>query len=229
MKHPVRKVGLSVRDDENGNPIIEEVDVVQYAISNQYFFLGVAVSSRDSINNSSTITEIRSAAATAVAFSCIFLEAGINAVIDSTLLGNNDARISETGIHTLRVLSESHNGDIVRKLSPLDKFRILLLSAGGPRYSKGERIYQDAELLFKLRSSIVHPKMYSYLPQDDGVREYRSEEQLIQSLSQRFEIYQADDDHKLNPLTSCLTAGCIEWAISTSVKFWNHFLSSLLQ
>ncbi|MGI8748508.1 MAG: hypothetical protein ACR2J4_09215, partial [Deinococcus sp.] len=227
MTHPVRKLGLSTKKDEDGRDIIEEVDVEQYAVSNQYFFLGIAVSARDSINEHSTERETKSVAATSVVFSCTFLESGINAVIDSALLGNNDARISESGIRTLKILNDSHGGDVIAKLSGLEKYQILLSSIGVTPLAKGERIYQDADLLFRLRNSILHPKMYSYFPHEDGVKEYRSDRKLAQALSERFKFDDPINPTMGNPLISCLTRECATWSASISTRFWNHFLSLL--
>jgi hypothetical protein len=105
--------------------------------------------------------------------------------------------------------------------SILDKYQIALALADKQEFDKGAAPYQDVRLLIKLRNALVH-----YEPEYTA-RDSSGSRKLEQNLQGRFH---------LNPLTGsrtpffperCMSHGCAQWAVESSVKFVDDFCGRL--
>lgn len=213
-----------------GKDIVERFEVLATVTSNQYFLLGVSYDSLKSINGIEDDSKRRRLVASTVVFLCSFLEAGINAIIDGAIIGNNNAKISKEGLRLIAILNQSHNGNIIQKLPTLDKYIVISSIEFEEKIDKGHKIFQDVNLLFKLRNMIMHPKIYANNLAEGEIVKFRDEARLIRSLSERYKVeFDGDalDYVPQNPLKICLTEDCAKWAFRIAVQFWNNFLSKL--
>jgi hypothetical protein len=103
----------------------------------------------------------------------------------------------------------------------LKKYEIALALAQKDSFDRGDVIYQDTKLLIKLRNALIH---YEPLSSTGSAKASRDEEERFRG------------KFILNPLTGsktpffperCMGHGCAQWAVTTSVRFVDHFCERL--
>ncbi|MDA3845644.1 MAG: hypothetical protein PF505_03740 [Vallitaleaceae bacterium] len=108
------------------------------------------------------------------------------------------------------------------KFSILNKYDIALALAGIDSIDKSTSVYENADTLIKLRNSLVH-----YEP--EWINDYLSDSELTNKMAKRLK-----GKFDLNPLTGegnpfypdkCLSHGCAEWAVKTSLEYVDNFSS----
>lgn len=112
-----------------------------------------------------------------------------------------------------------------KAFSILDKFRIALILARKQPFNAGASPYQDIDSLIRLRNALVHYKPEWVTAGSD------TNQNALRKIEQRLR-----GKFPLNPLTSdgdpffpkrCLSHGCAEWAVRSSVKFADEFYSRM--
>jgi hypothetical protein len=111
--------------------------------------------------------------------------------------------------------------------SILEKYQKALTLTNNKLFETDTRPYQDANLLIFLRNDLVHykPKTIKVPSSDDYVPDdiHRNEKRLRNKFA-------------LNPLVGagnpfypdkCLSHGCAEWAINTSIMFADNFYATM--
>ena len=149
-----------------------------------------------------------------------FLEASINEVFDD-IADSHTSYVATLSAETKRLLGGLWVGDeTVERWSVLDKYRVVLLSAGKPVFDKGTQPYQDAKLLLRLRNRLIHAR--------PKTRDTGDIDKLEQSLSGRFESnrHMAKMANPYFP-DQCLGAGCANWAVVSARTFSDDFFSRL--
>jgi hypothetical protein len=106
-------------------------------------------------------------------------------------------------------------GGIERK-SPLEKYQIALEMLGQPRLNEHQPIYRNAWALVELRNALVHFK-----PTWDPDR--RRKVELVEILSGTYPTSPFVGQGSDFVTMQCMSAGCANWAISTSVAFIREF------
>ena len=150
-----------------------------------------------------------------------FLEAQINEVFTDASEDKRDF------IHPLGdrifLFAEMWRLDVPRTASfpILKKYEIALALAQKDSFDRGDVIYQDTKLLIKLRNALIH---YEPLSSTGSAKASRDEEERFRG------------KFVLNPLTGsktpffperCMGHGCAQWAVTTSVRFVDHFCERL--
>ncbi len=102
----------------------------------------------------------------------------------------------------------------------LGKFNVALAAAGQTEFDEGQQPYQDANLLIKLRNTLVHFK-----PETLGGTD---EHQLDRKLRGKFALNKLMDGTGNPPFPDkWLGFGCCEWAVSSTESFADEFFSRM--
>jgi hypothetical protein len=168
--------------------------------------------------------EHRSFVTNAIFSSTAFLEAYINELFAD--LNDKEVRKCDSKYKALEskfnIFSEMWEAGIPRtsKYSILDKYQIALVLAEKEKLSKGSKIYQDIDVLVRLRNALIH-----YEPEWILGGSESEENKLSKQLKSRIK--------SLNPLTPigrnpfypdrCMSHGLTEWAVESSIKFADEF------
>lgn len=160
----------------------------------------------------------------AVVFSACFLEATVNEVFA-------DAD------HNVRRLVEQLDPMIVSRLrsmwrlgvprtagySIMEKFQVALALAGKPELEKGQRPYQDADLVVKLRNLLVHYEPEWITTAAHQVSGAVVEHRMEKLLKGKFPISPFSGAGNAFFPKKCLGHGCARWAVESSIAFADAF------
>jgi hypothetical protein len=164
--------------------------------------------------------EARSNALAAVLLAAASLESSVNEFYQQAVDRDKNALnpLSESQMQLLAELWPE-----IEKLSPLRKHQVALVAMKQEPMSKGQEPYRSADGLVRLRNALLH-----FRPEwDDDLKNHRSLEQRlsqlfpVSALADRAQGQMAWFPHK------CLSAGCAEWAIESTVRFSQHFVNTL--
>ena len=160
--------------------------------------------------------------------SVFFLEAAINELFADTVETNSEI-VKKLNPATTQLMAAMWKLEVPRiaNFKILQKYQIALTLAQKPIFEPGAPLYQDVNLLVKLRNDLVHFKPeWIKLPSSDDFGPddiHRYEKMLCGKFSP-------------NPLASqgnpyypdkCLGHGCAEWAVNSVVKFTDEFFSKM--
>ena len=176
--------------------------------------------SKDSI--SSEIQSQHRAYVTGCIFSTVSsLEAQINEVFTDAA---DDKRESIYMLgDKIRLLGEMWKLDVPRTASYpiLRKYEIALALAEKGKLDRGASVYQNADLLIRLRNKLIH---YQPLSSTSSDERSKGEEERFRG------------KFPLNPLTGsktpffperCMGYGCAKWSVESGITFVDHFCSLL--
>lgn len=149
----------------------------------------------------------------AIVLSCSAVEACINELFFEA---KDDVSSSSP-----RVLSRIVEASVSLKCGVLDRYQVVLLSACREPFDKGTQPYQDADLLFRLRNSLVHFEPRWGTVQKEGSA-YTALREGLRSRSLHENPF-ADPDLPFFPMR-CLSYDCARWAVRTSYGFVHRFL-----
>ncbi len=159
-----------------------------------------------------------------IMLSVSFLEGTINELF-SDIAGNHEASSTKFDTLTSNLIANMWKLEVPRTshFNVLQKYQIALALAQKDQFDRGQQSYQDVNSMIKLRNNLVHfePEWIT-CPAGDDFRE----EDIHKFEKQLFGKFQ------LNPLTGqgnpfypdkCLSHGCAEWAVVSSLKFTDEF------
>ena len=170
--------------------------------------------------------------------SVAFLEAAINelyvAASDKMIDHPGLADEFRTRLATIWSIEHFRRGARV-----LEKYQCALGLAGAKQFDKGARPYQDAKLLVDLRNALVH-----FVPETVPIKAESGVEIPVHKFGKQFR-----GKFKTNPFAAkyavissssspetatypffpehCLSHGCAQWAVNTSLTFADHFFKAL--
>lgn len=154
--------------------------------------------------------------------SVAFLEAAINELFKD-VLDKHESYITSIETESRNLIEAFWQLTEERNRSPftiLDKYQIVLTFCRKNQFEKGALLYQDVDLVVKLRNELMHYKPNSY----GGGIQSRLTAQLRGKFSE-------------NPLMNgsgnpyfpdkCLGSSCADWAVSSVKNFANEFFQRL--
>jgi hypothetical protein len=151
-----------------------------------------------------------------------FLEAAINELFQD-VADAHESYVAGLDADSKRIMAEFWDFTEGRNRSAfglLDKYQIALTFLRKPQFESGQRRYQDASLVVKLRNELVH-----YKPRSLGGD---AEHTVARQLSGKF------DDNALmsgsgNPWfpDKCLGHGCAAWSVRSIVAFADDFFGRI--
>lgn len=104
-----------------------------------------------------------------------------------------------------------------KRISTLSKYLISLLISRKTLMNKGDKIYQDVDMLIKLRDALIH-----YKPEWDT--ELKGKHTKLEGhLSTKFEISPYSHRNDSFFPKKCLSHGCASWAVNSVINFIDHF------
>ena len=111
--------------------------------------------------------------------------------------------------------------DGIEKFGTLRKFESALVLCEKQPFDRGASPWQDVPLLISLRNKLVH-----FEPQWSGKEADRNFERKLEN---KFPLHLWFEKSPGNPFfpDKCLSHGCAEWAVSTSLKFADEFCSRM--
>ncbi|MBI2488072.1 MAG: hypothetical protein HYW01_14235 [Deltaproteobacteria bacterium] len=151
--------------------------------------------------------------------SVAFLEAAINEVFQDAF-DNYLIYIGSLSVETRKILADFWDmteADNKSFVSILDKYQLALRFAGMEPFNKGENPYQDANLVVKIRNTLIH-----YKPQLLGGENIH---QLEAKLKGKFPENKLMSGSAGNPYfpDKALGKGCAEWTVKSVLIFANGF------
>lgn len=106
--------------------------------------------------------------------------------------------------------------DLIEDKPILEKYQFALVLRGRERMSKGDREYQFAGTLIKVRNALVHFK-----PEWD--HEQQEHNKIGKQLRCKFKLSPfVDENVPIFPMR-CMTHGFADWAVRSSLNFADHF------
>jgi hypothetical protein len=153
---------------------------------------------------------------TAILTAANFLEAMINELYQDAHDGHGitgDGYIAPLSEETRLTLAQLWVGTAEgSKLNPLEKYQLLLVSAGHEALGRGTRPYQDAVLVVRLRNTIAH-----YQPRDVGAAETSPLEDRLRGRFAENRLMAGSG----NPWwpSHALGHGCAMWACQSALAF----------
>ncbi len=154
--------------------------------------------------------------------SVAFLEAAINEIFQDAL-DNNHFYIESLGKDKIELLADYWRMTEIEKkshLSVLDKYQLALRFCGREPFKKDKNPYQDANLIIKLRNTLIHYKPESLSPDKphkigDKLKGKFPENKLV---SKSANPYFPDKG---------LGYGCANWSCKSMEKFTDAFFQKL--
>src|SRR6266699_176261 len=155
-----------------------------------------------------------------------FLEATINEFLADTLDHPEGEVVSNLDPTTKTILADMWKNNVVRTFSITNKFQVVLAVARKNLFDSAAPTYQAVDDLIELRNALVHYKP-EWIESSQGTQDQKTAHKFEKRLRGKF---------PLNPLTSlgnpfypdkCLSHGCAEWAVASSLKFIDEFFSKL--
>lgn len=188
---------------------------------------------RDSIDPSTLqeiISEQKSYVVGSIFTSVSFLEAYINELYCEAERGgewawemlNHDKKL----INLMETLWK-HKIPRTAHYSILEKYGLTLDLAGKPPLLKGDSPYQDVESLIKLRNSLIHYEPEPVLHGDSPLIEDKEKHKFEKQLRGRFEPNPLVDSKNPFYPDRCLSHGCAEWGLHSSLKFVEKFMTNM--
>lgn len=175
-----------------------------------------------------TITEHAAYVVGCILSSVAFLEAAVNEFFADAADHPNELK-QTLDQDTIEMLAITWRSGLFSRagLSVLEKFQFALQIGKKEGFDSGRLPYQDVSLLIRLRNSLVHyqPESVTVICQNDP--EAVSIQNLERQLKGKF---------GLNPLVGCggpffpqkcLSHGCAEWAVRSSLALSDEFYSKL--
>ncbi|MGE5443122.1 MAG: hypothetical protein ACM3SR_00780 [Ignavibacteriales bacterium] len=189
--------------------------------ANHFVQLGVNIETAHS-GKPIFIIEHRTYVTNAIFSSVAFMEAAINEIFQDAT-DNHQSYISpldadtQALMVTLWDLTEERNRSA---FSVLDKYQIALTFAREKPFPKGDLLYQDTDLVIKLRNELVH-----YKPKTLGGSDIHKFEN---SLRGKFPL-NALMNGSGNPFfpDKCLGYGCAQWAVNSCKNYVDTFFAKL--
>jgi hypothetical protein len=168
--------------------------------------------------------EHRALAIAAILSSVAFLEASINELYASAKHDNLEvgAKLSTTERQALRDVDE-----MLRRNSVLNRFQLTVRLLGKQPFDRAAQPYQNADLLIKLRNTLVH-----YEPQwrrggGDDSQIAKEAKWARRLLDMHFSPHPfTSPDNPFFP-DRCLGYGCAAWGWKTAVAFTDDFFARL--
>jgi len=162
--------------------------------------------------------------------SCMsFLDAIANEFIDD-ISGSNipshalmPEQIHEAGFdQNFQDLLEQLESEAIewRHMSTPQKYQTILALSDEEKFDKGSQPYQDIDVLRRLRNYFVHFNPEFYEEDQEEVQH-----QLGSALQGKFDLNPLADESDPYFPHKCLSSGCAEWAIETSVDFSDSFFN----
>jgi hypothetical protein len=155
-----------------------------------------------------------------------FLEATINEFLADTVDHPEGEAVGNLDPTTKTILADMWKNDVVGKFSIIDKFQVVLAVNRKNLFDSAAPTYQAVDDLIKLRNALVHYKP-EWIESSQGTQDQKTAHKFEKHLRGKF---------PLNPLTSfgnpfypdkCLSHGCAEWAVTSSLNFIDEFFSKL--
>jgi hypothetical protein len=169
-------------------------------------------------------TTHRAYAMSTVISSVAFLEATINELFADCENGHHRDRIN--ALQSMELMEYLWKEPCIEKAQALNKYEIALKLNYKTAIDRGDKIHQDAKLLFELRNALIHYKPETIV----GYSDYKDYE------CHKFEKGFANRKFSLNPLAGAgdsfypvkiLGAGCACWAVGAAVAFTDDFFLKL--
>jgi hypothetical protein len=164
----------------------------------------------------------RAYATSAVLSAVAFLEAAINELFKD-VADAHESYISSIDEESRKFILTFWQLTEERNRSPftiLDKYQIVLTFCRKEQFMTGAPPYQDADLVIKLRTELMHYKPESY----GGEVQHRFLKQLRGKFSEN--PLMADSGNPYFP-DKCLGSGCATWAAHSVKKLANEFFQRL--
>lgn len=154
--------------------------------------------------------------------SVAFVEAAINEVFQDAL-DNHHFYIESLGKDKIELLADYWRMTEIEKkshLSALDKYQLALRFCGREPFKKDENPYQDANLIIKLRNTLIHYKPESFSPD----KPHKLGNQLKGKFPENNLVSKSANPYFPD---KCLGYGCANWSCKSMEKFTDAFFQKL--
>ncbi len=157
-----------------------------------------------------------------------FLEANINEIFGDSYdimtkqIANDAKNIPEPLIEKLgRKWQEKEQ--MRTRYSILQKYQVALTIVNKPKFDKESILYQDVNLLIKLRNVLMHPRPKSVAIPCTRKLSQKSEEEFLNKLGSKFPLNSLACEGDIFYPQKILSYGCCKWGIESSLAFANEF------
>lgn len=166
--------------------------------------------------------------ASCILYGVSFLEAGINIVFELVDRNIHLLSFTEEQKENFKLINILKEGKSIESIPTLEKYRIFhrILLRENP--DNGSRIYQDIDLIIKLRNLLAHPKIYGFHRVGEDKKIIRDSSKLVAALGQRYTLDGSSAIYD-DPLEIVLNTSCAKWTIISIVQFWNYYCHKILE
>jgi len=162
-----------------------------------------------------------------------FLESMINELFQDAHDGHapEGGAVTSLSTCTIRSMSEywqSTEKGKGKKAATLEKYQALLCSAGKPILDRGERLYQDAALVVRLRNIILH-----FHPEDLPASNPQTRERALRTIEAELGARKFNDNRLMMGSGNtwwpdkCLGFGCAQWALRAVTNLTDHIVDAV--
>ncbi|MBV9469507.1 MAG: hypothetical protein JOZ57_09690 [Abitibacteriaceae bacterium] len=172
-------------------------------------------------HNSGVIGADQSYAMGAVFAAVAFLEAVINELFNDVVDEVETPSFNQLSLDDRRSMSQWWNLG-VEKFRTLDKYQAALNTVVGKPFERGLQPYQAVDDLITLRNKLIHYEP-EFMPVSAGVKQ-----NIAGRLKGKFSLnpWYKDMSSPFFP-NKCLSHGCAEWAVTSSLQFTDAFFERM--
>lgn len=197
----------------------------QYHIQSAVFHAGEAKKILELYKKDRTkmglISPLRSYVTSSIFHSVAFMEARINELLVNAKNGLSPWDKDKKDTYFAK-LERTIKISGLERLTTLDKYQIVLELLSMPQFETNERIYQDVDLLRRIRNKLIHfePDRFVYVQPEKPSEEHK----LLRALKGKFELnIIADDMGRRNFPDILLGQGCASWSARSALVFVQNF------
>jgi hypothetical protein len=170
--------------------------------------------------NEQSFFEHRAYVTGSIIMSASFIEATVNELFLDTINHPNSENASQLPEKTRDLFANTWSLPKVDALSVLDKYSFALTLAGVTDFDKGSEPFQSAQLLIKVRNTLVH-----YVPNwASSTASTHTWERQLQAAG--FSLNPMMPNNPFFP-DQCLGYGCAKWSVEVSLAFVKEFFKKL--
>lgn len=173
---------------------------------------------------SNSINEIIHCVTDSIIYSCMFAEAGINAVFDHYLYPKSSTEQTNYPTRLFRRICGVKSGKLIESIDVFEKMDILLAFIDSPSMPKGENPYQNMKLLVELRNAIIHSRPEGEIHLASGKSSELGKLKRLEGKLEgkfKFNSFANEEASIVPPMFRIATPECALWAVDTATNFWN--------
>ncbi len=177
--------------------------------------------------NSGVFAEHRAYVSGAVFAAVAFLEATINELFKDAAEGHQAGPVMQLPEHVRSLMAERWRQGVDR-FDSLSKYQTALILAGQAPFDIGAQPYQDVRLLTDLRNGLIHfePETIWSSAESDEQADLHAVERRLRGKFRPNLLMPADSRNPFYP-DKCLSHGCAEWAVKSTLRFADDFCSRM--